>query len=332
LKLVTCLVAALTLLGATACSATVPGAAGPTPSTTQAPAPTRPVRPAFAAYLDPTETMPNLGNLAVQTGLKHVVISFVLAKNGACDPAWGGVDPLNSLKADIDLFRAAGGSITAATGGAEGTYIENACGSAADLAAAYMKILDATGTNLLDIDIEHDVQIDKVIDALGQVQRARGTDITLTLPVDLDGLGPGQLNLVKRAAQTNVAITVNIMDMDFDARGDWGTAMVRAAKTMLGQLRTVYPKATPAEQYRRLGITMMIGRNDNGVITQSGDAQTVLEFAKANGVGRLGIWSLGRDLGSCTGQVEAQPNCSGIAQADYQFTRQLAGFTGPAPA
>ena len=83
------------------------------------------------------------------------------------------------------LFRAAGGSVTIATGGAEGTYLENACGSAADLAAAYTKILDATGTNLLDIDIEHDVQIDKVIDALGQVQRARGTDITLTLPVDL---------------------------------------------------------------------------------------------------------------------------------------------------
>ena len=136
---------------------------------------------------------------------------------------------------------------------------------------------------------------------------------------------------MKRAAPRNLAITVNIMDMDFDASGDWGKALVRAAKAMLAQMRKVYPKATTAEQYRRLSITIMIGRNDNGVITQSGDAQTVLEFAKANGVGRLGIWSLGRDLGSCTGQVEAQPDCSGIAQADYQFTRQLAGYTGPRP-
>ena len=31
-----------------------------------------------------------------------------------------------------------------------------------------MKILDATGTNFLDVDIEHDVQIDKVIDAMGR--------------------------------------------------------------------------------------------------------------------------------------------------------------------
>jgi chitinase len=76
----------------------------------------------------------------------------------------------------------------------------------------------------------------------------------------------------------------------------------------------------------------MIGRNDNGVITQPDDAQTVLTFAKANGVGRLGIWSLGRDLGTCARQVEAQPDCSGIAQQDYQFTRLLAAYPGPTPA
>jgi len=331
LKLVTCLVVGLALLGPAACSAALPGAAVPTPRSA-APAPPPSARPAFGAYLDPSVSMPNLSAMAEQTGLKHVVLSFVLAKGNACDPAWSGTEPLDSLKADIDLFRAAGGSVTIATGGADGAYVENTCGSAADLAAAYTKVLDATGTNLLDIDIEQDVQIDKVIDALGQVHRARGTDITLTLPVDLEGLGPGQLNLVKRAAQTNLPITVNIMDMDFDASGNWGTALVRAAKAMLAQLRKVYPKATDAEQYRRLSITIMIGRNDNGVITQPSDAQTVLNFAKANGVGRLGIWSLGRDLGTCARQVEAQPNCSGIAQQDYQFTRMLAAYPGPTPA
>ncbi len=332
MKLVTWLLAGLALLGPTACSATGPGAAARTPSAAAAapPASTQPARPAFGAYLDPSVSTPDLPALAAQTGLKHVVLSFVLAKADACDPAWGGTEPLDSLKATIDGFRAVGGSVTVATGGAEGAYVENACRTSADLADAYTKILDATGTNLLDIDVEHDVSIDKVIDALGQVQRARGTDITLTLPVDLDGLGPGQLNLVKRAAATNLAVTVNIMDMDFEARGDWGKAMVRAAQTMLGQLRNVYPKATEAEHNRMLGITIMIGRNDTGPITQPSDAQTVMDFAKSNGVGRLEIWSLGRDLGTCARRVDAQPDCSGIAQQDYQFTRQLAGFNGPA--
>ena len=274
---------------------------------------------------------PDLATLSQQTGLKHVVLSFVLAKGNTCEPAWSGTEAMDSLKGSIEAFRAVGGSVTVATGGAEGTYVENTCANATDLAGAYTKILDATGTNLLDIDIEQNVQIDKVIDALGQVQRARGTDITLTLPVELDGLGPGQLNLVKKAAATKLAVTVNIMDMNLDTRGDFGKAMVQAAQTMLTQLRKVYPDDTKAQQYRRLGITMMIGRNDTGPITRLVDAQTVLDFAKANGVGRLGIWSLGRDFGSCPGQREAQPDCSGVAQQDYDFTRQLATFTGPTP-
>ena len=224
-----------------------------------------------------------------------------------------------------------GGSVSIATGGAEGTYLEVACTTAADLAGAYTKILDASGTNLLDIDIEHDVQIDKVIDALGQVQRARQTDITLTLPVDLAGLGPGQLNLVKKAAATNLAIRVNIMNMNFEASGDRGKALVRAARAMLAQIRKVYPNATAAEQNRMLSITLMIGRNDTGEITRAADVQTVLDFAKANGVGRVGFWSLGRDRGTCPGQAGGQPDCSGIAQADYQFTKQFAAYTGPTP-
>jgi chitinase len=326
------------LLTVAGCSSAVPGDAASAPSggiASGAPTPTpsaASARPAFGPYVDTSVAIPDLAALATQTGLKHVVLSFVVAQGKGCDPVWNGSDPLDSLKAPIDAFHAAGGSVTIATGGADGTYIENACANAADLAAAYTKILDATGTNLLDIDVEHDVQINKVIDALSRVHQARGTDITLTLPVDLAGLGPGQLGLVKRAAAVNLPITINIMDMDFHADGDWGKAMVAAAQTMLGQLRKVYPKATPAEQNRRLGITIMIGRNDNGVITAPRDAQTVLDYARSHGVGRLGIWSLARDRGTCAKRVEAQPDCSGTAQKDFQYTQQLAAFTGPAPA
>ncbi len=323
------------LLGLTACSSATPGAALPTPSSaaTATPAPSAPpARPAFGAYLDISVSTPDLAALAARTGLKHVVLAFVLAKDGGCVPAWGGTDPLDTPKDSIDAFHAAGGSVTVATGGADGTYLEKACGDAADLAGAYTKVLDATGTNLLDIDVEHDVQIDKVIDALSQVQKARGTDVTLTLPVDLAGLGPGQLDLVRRAAARNLAVTINIMDMDFHANGDWGKGMVAAAETMLGQLRKVYPQAPEAERRRKLDITIMIGRNDNGVITEPDDAQTVLDFARSHGIGRLGIWSLGRDLGTCAKRVAAQPDCSGTAQQDYQYTKQLAAFTGPTPA
>jgi len=93
LKLVTCL-AGLALLGATACSATVPGTAAPTPAPTAGPAANQPPRPAFGAYLDAEMSFPDLATLSGQTGLKHVVLSFVLAKGapanrpGAAPSRW----------------------------------------------------------------------------------------------------------------------------------------------------------------------------------------------------------------------------------------------------
>ena len=326
MKRLSCFLIGAAMMALTACSTTV---AGEPTAATGSPAA---ARPAFGAYLDVSVKRPDLAAVAKEAGLKHVNLSFALALNGQCEPGWGGNETLDALKPEVEAFRAAGGSVSVATGGAVGSYLENACATPGDLAGAYMKLMDAYGTNLLDVDIEQNVQIDKVIGALGLLQRDRGTDITLTLPTELEGLGPGQLNLVKKAAATKLNVTVNIMDMNLDTRGDFGTAMVKAAQTVLAQLRKVYPNDTKAEQYRRLGITMMIGRNDTGPITQLDDSQTVLEWAKTNGVGRLGIWSLARDFGTCPGQREAQPECSGIAQQDYDFTRQLATFKGPTPA
>ena len=85
-------------------------------------------------------------------------------------------------------------------------------------------------------------------------------------------------------------------------------------------------------QNRTLSITVMIGRNDVGVITQPDDAQKVIDFAKSRGVGRLGFWALARDNGACAKKVKAQPDCSGIAQKDWQFTQQFASYTGPTSA
>ncbi len=324
MKRLICLFGGLAMvLGLTACSTTVSGV--PAAATSSAAA-----RPAFGPYVDISVKQPDLVAINKQTGLEHVTLAFALSNGGACDPAWGGTQPLNALKGEIDAFRAVGGSVSAATGGAAGTYLENACSSAADLEGAYEKVLDAAGTNLLDVDVETGVRNDVIVDALSQLQRKRGTDITLTLPVDLGGIPPATLDLVQRTAAANVTVTVNAMDMNFRTGGNWGQAMVDAAQAVLDQLRKVYPNASEAVQNRTLAITIMVGRNDIGVITQPDDAQKVLDFAKSRGVGRLAFWALGRDNGSCDKKVKAQPNCSGIAQKDYQFTQQFVGFTGPA--
>jgi chitinase len=310
------------VLGSTACSSAVAGA--PAPAEVK-----RVPRPVSGAYVDVSVQRPDLAAVVRQTGLSQVTLSFALAKDGTCEPAWGGTRPVDALRGDIDAFRAAGGSVSVATGGAVGTYLENACGSAADLAGAYGKLLDATGTNLIDIDVETGVDAAKVVDALSLLQRRRGTDITLTLPVDLAGLTPTGLDLVRRAVAAHLVITVNALDMNFRTGGSWGQAMVDAAQAVLDQLRQVWPNASEAAQNRSLAITVEIGRNEVGPITQPQDAQQVIDFATSRGVGRLGFWSLGRDNGACAGRADAQPNCSGIAQQDLQFARQFAAFTGP---
>jgi chitinase len=116
------------------------------------------------------------------------------------------------------------------------------------------------------------------------------------------------------------------MDMNFRTGGDWGQAMVDAGQATLDQLRTVYPDASEAAQNRTLGLTVMVGRNDAGPVTTVANATKVLEFARSRGLGRLGIWSLGRDRGACPGARKPRVDCSGIAQKDLEFTRLFGGF------
>ena len=44
--------------------------------------------------------------------------------------------------------------MTVASGGASGAYLENACDDAESLASAYAQVLDATGSERLELDVE----------------------------------------------------------------------------------------------------------------------------------------------------------------------------------
>jgi chitinase len=285
----------------------------------------------FTPYVDISVARPDLAQIAAASGLKNVALAFALAGPGGCEPTWGGTLAADDadLVASVAAFRKAGGEVTVATGGAVGKYLENACGTAAELAGAYGKLLDTMGTNRLDVDIEAPVNADLIAEALSQLQRSRGTAVTLTLPIDLAGLPAPSLDLVQKVAAKGVLMTVNGMDMNFRTGGDWGQAMVDAGQATLDQLRRVYPDGSEASQNKTLGLTVMIGRNDAGPVTTVDDAKKVLEFAKSRGVGHLGIWSLGRDTGKCPKRVKPAVDCSGIAQQDLEFTKLFTGFNGP---
>ena len=311
---------AMLLLALTGCQSVVAGA--PSPSTEITPA------VAFAPYVDVSVKRPDLAQVAAATGLKHVTLAFALAGSGGCNPMWGGTLPAADpqLGATVAAFRKAGGDVVVGTGGAVGTYLENPCSTPEELAGAYAGLLDAVGSQRLDVDIEAPVDAARIAAALAQLQRNRGTAVTLTLPIDLAGLTPAGLDLVRKSVAAGVRLSVNGMDMNFRTGGDWGQAMVDAGRATLDQLRSVYPDASEATQNRTLGLTVMVGRNDAGPVTTVADATKVLEFARSRGLGHVGIWSLGRDTGGCPDAAKPAVDCSGIAQADLEFTRLLGGF------
>ncbi len=292
-------------------------------------APVAPSAPAtrFAPYVDVITSGGQLAAMADATGVKDAVLSFATSAGGRCEPAWGGVRPITdpAVRQATSDFAARGGTITVATGGARGPYLENSCDTADELAAAYGAVLDATGAERLDVDIEAKVPDDTVVTALRRLQDQRGTDVSLTLPVaDQDeGLDDDAMELVRLADEAGVRFTVNAMVMNFEPRGDWGRAMVDAVDATGTHLHEVWPAASDREIAARMGVTFMIGRNDQGMLTTIEDARTVAADAGAKGIADVGLWAVGRDNGGCPGRAAAAFDCSGIAQAPFAFTETV---------
>jgi chitinase len=324
----------LLLSGALAAAAVLLVGCGTESETTEEPAASPLGRTvSVAPYVDVTSPdRPALTEVAAATGQDDFVLSFILAGEGGCVPSWGGTLPLDdpALLANVGALTSAGGEVVVASGGAAGPYLENVCGTAADLGRAYRTALDTVGANALDVDIEGEVPAEVVTEALAELQRERQTAITLTLQVqDESGLTPQAVEILRTAAEQDLDITVNAMVMNFDPEGAWGDSLVSTAQATVEQMREVWPDASRETLHRRLGLTLMIGRNDTGVITTASDVQTVLEYAQAHRVGFLGFWSLARDNGGCPGEESASSTCSGLDQRPYEFTEMFAARSQP---
>ncbi|SHG05142.1 chitinase [Streptoalloteichus hindustanus] len=307
-----------------------PGVAGAATASADGPG-TRAAMPKVAPYIDITMEKPTLTEVARATGQKYFTLAFALGSSTGCDPKWGGIIDLNEPRIinQIRELKAMGGDVVIATGGALGPYLEHVCGSASALAGAYRKVLDATGSNHLDVDVEASIPADTVNQALATVQRERGTSVSYTLRVQGQdyGVDPFSLQILHSAARHKVDVLVNPMLMNFGYSGDWGDAMVSAANATLRQMKEVWPGKSDAELKAKLGVTPMIGRNDTGMTTTQAHARKVLSFAQANRIGFIGFWSVGRDNGRCSGGG-VSPTCSGIRQSDYEFTNIFKSYAG----
>lgn len=288
---------------------------------------------------------PSLTQLAAASGLTQFTLAFVINGSSPCTASWfGAYDPATGWdKADIDAFRASGGDVRVSFGGANGTELAQSCTSVSATAAQYQKVVDAYSLDQVDFDIEgtavtDHASIDRRSAALAQVQaaqRAKGRDlrVSLTLPVLPTGLTTDGMYVLQSAKNAGLDVsTVNVMAMDFgnatapNPEGKMGAYAIQSAQSTQAQIRSVWTDLTDAQAWAMVGVTPMLGQNDNSSeIFELTDAQQLISFAQTNHLAELAFWEMTRDANACTGSLS---RCTNIPQTPYEFSKMFAAFTG----
>ncbi|MFI1393383.1 cellulose binding domain-containing protein [Streptomyces sp. NPDC020681] len=286
-----------------------------------------------APYVDmgawPTPSMPAM---ASASGVKSYTMAFVTAS--ACKAMWfNAYDPRAGWAKDqVDAIRAGGGDIKISFGGASGIELAQACGSVDALFAEYDAVVNAYGLTYADFDIEgaataDPVSVNRRSQALARLQQAHpGLRISLTLPVLPEGLTADGLGVVRSARDAGVNLdVVNVMAMDYYRDVDYGNAAVQAAQSTFTQLKSLYPAKSDARVWAMVGVTPMLGQNDDGRIYNQDDARQLVTFAQGKHLGLLAFWEMTRDRNACTGALYM---CTNIPQSPYEFSRIFAPYNG----
>jgi len=286
-----------------------------------------------APYIDmgawPT---PLLSEVRTASTVRSYTLAFITAS--ACKAMWfNAYDPRTAWQLDeITKIRAGGGDVKISFGGATGIELAQACTDVAALTAEYQAVVSAYRLAYIDFDIEgaataEPASVARRSQAMARLQAANpGLKISLTLPVLPEGLTADGLNVVRSARDAGVVIdVVNVMAMDYYRTGDYGDFAVQAAQSTMNQMRTLYPAKSTAQLWRMVGVTPMLGQNDDGHIFDQADARQLVTAARTNHLGLLAFWEVTRDRNACTGALY---RCTNIAQTPYEFSRIFAGYTG----
>lgn len=221
-------------------------------------------------------------------------------------------------------------------GGAAGAELALHCSSAAELATAYGKVIDAYGLTKVDFDIEGGALPDSAANsrraqAITQLQKSHpGLEVSFTLPVMPEGLTQPGVDLIADAKKNGVTIgAVNIMAMDYGVSysGDMGDYAAQAATATQAQIKGVLG-LSDAAAWKAVAVTPMIGVNDVATeIFTVQDATQLVSFAREKGIGRLAMWSGTRDA-QCAGGAKptADATCSSILQEPLAFTKAFGAF------
>ncbi|WP_412753854.1 chitinase [Krasilnikovia sp. M28-CT-15] len=287
---------------------------------------------AAAPYIFPGWGNPPAPSTVVNaTGIKAFTIAFVLA-NG-CNPAWDGESGLTGgvHESTINAIKAAGASVVPSIGGWQGNKLGPNCPNASALAGAYQKVIDTFGLKAIDIDIENTDEFeneavqDRILGAL-KIIKQNNPSVKTILTFGTTTTGPTYYGtrLVKQAQALGANIDIfTQMPFDFGGGADMYGATVGASEGLKNLLKSTFGYSD-AQAYAHLGISGMNGLSDQQEVTSPDTWTKIRDYAKSKGLARFSFWGVNRDRGCPGGGVVS--NCSGIAQADWAFTKISAGF------
>ena len=277
-------------------------------------------------------------------GLDSATLAFAVTR-GNC--AFN-TDMLSNL-ADARSFAAAGGRLRISFGGQNGVYAEIACKDDNQLFSLMEQLMVDAGTRRLDFDIEGH----QLLDVEGTNRRTRvlarlqakypDIYISFTLPGWLRGVSAESMNLLQTTAAAGVRIDmVNVMAMSFGLENlrtmvvpsTMAQAVIMTLQASAVQVASLYPNKTQAQVHAMMGVTPMIGKNDDGSVFSLADAQAVTNYVKQNGIGLISYWSFQRDRAQANDASNDLNSFSGVAQSNYQFFnifKSAVGYTAPAP-
>ena len=289
---------------------------------------------------------------AQQSTARYFTLAFLeTTGKSSCTLGWNGSKTQTvasgALSSDITALRTIGGDVIPSFGGWSadqgGTELGDSCATVSNIAAAYEQVVTTYGVTRLDMDIEgrsltNTAGIDRRNKAIKMLQdwaasSGRTVQIQYTLPTSRSGLEASGLAVIDNAIANGVRVdVVNPMVFDYYDRATtgMGASAISALNGLHAQLAARYPSKTSAQLWAMTGATLMIGLDDYPRRTEStslGDAQQVLDFARANGMSTLSFWAIQRDNGGCPGTTGSN-SCSGIVQGTWDFTHVLAPFSG----
>lgn len=254
---------------------------------------------------------------------KYYIIGFMNNYNGKIL-----FDNNNNYEKYIEYIRNKGGDVVISFGGGGSNVNEIALSKDVDfIYKSYKYVIDKYNLKWIDLDIEGSVLKDKEAntkrnEALVKLKKTfPDLIISYTLPVETDGLHSNSLELLKDCKYKKLNIdVVNLMCMDFGSYyapqpdGNMGYYSKLSCEKTMSQLINIGLTKT------KLGITVMIGRNDvqTEIFTQK-DAEFLVKYAKSNDkICLLSYWSMNRDNGNGVNKATSC-NYSSIKQEEYEF-------------